>query len=85
VVIDTYDDLEPGGQRSGRSACAAYPKLGVQKKRPRRGISVVMGWVSRPLNLSSVKEQTVSPWSRRALEVEFCQSEPCRPATCQPE
>src|SRR5262245_46544668 len=52
---------------------------------PKRGISVVMGCVSRPLNLSSVKEQTVSPWSRRALEVDICQSEPCRPDTCQPE
>src|SRR5262249_16466930 len=31
------------------------------------------------------RTQTVSPWSRRALEVDICQSEPCRPATCQPE
>src|SRR5262249_15651591 len=46
-----------------------------------------MGCASRPLNLSSVKEQIVSPWSRRAraLEVDICQSEPCRPDTCQPE
>ena len=67
---------------------------------PKRGISVVMESASRSLNLSSVKDadpwsdrsifrasrtQTVSPWSRRALEVDICQSEPCRPATCQPE
>ena len=64
------------------------PRVASQREMPRRSgafHTVVMGCVSRPLTLSSSRRQTVSPWSRRAVEVDICQLDICRPDTCQPE
>ena len=83
----------PPGRRGFRrmrseSLCAALAARDPSQRRnapPKRGITVVMGCVSRSLNLRASRTQTVSPWSRRAREVDICQSDTCRPDTCQPE